>query len=164
MTEMLDVFDEDEKVIDTLSREFVIKHHLLRRGIWLIVKNSRNEILIHQRSATKSQNPLKWDMKISGYVQSGEEPGHACLREAEEEFGMKGISPIYLFKFLFKTNTANDISYGYKVVYDGTLTPDKEEVEMYEWVTLTRLGQMLHEREFLDSADHIMKNYKEMLG
>lgn len=86
--ELLDLYDADGRRLGrTADRaawvptagEFV-------KIVHLFVMNGTGETLIQRRAATKKTWPGVWAI-LGGFVQSGEEPEQAVLREAAEEYG-----------------------------------------------------------------------------
>lgn len=51
--------------------------------------NANSEILLAQRSASKTIYPLLWDISVAGHVDSGETIEEAAIRETQEEIGFR---------------------------------------------------------------------------
>lgn len=63
----------------------------------IIVKNSKNQFYVHQRSADKKRFPNLYGLGAGGKIEKNELPEVAAKRELEEELGLN--TPL---KFLFK--------------------------------------------------------------
>lgn len=84
--EFLDLVDEHDTVIGRKKRSEIYSEHLSNfRVVNLFVKNSRGELWIPRRTATKSIFPLCLDMSMGGHVESGETYEEALRRENQEE-------------------------------------------------------------------------------
>lgn len=89
MEEYIDVADATGKLIGVSELKSVIHekglyHHTAH--IWLYTKNGN--ILLSQRSASKSICPLMWDVSVAGHVDAGETIIDATIRETKEEIGL----------------------------------------------------------------------------
>jgi isopentenyldiphosphate isomerase len=87
--EMFDVVDQEDRVLFQSPRSVVHANHWLHRAVHIFVFNSRGELLIHRRSATKDEAPLKYTSSASGHLSAGEDYAIAAVRELEEELGLK---------------------------------------------------------------------------
>src|ERR1700741_1106304 len=87
--EIFDVVDQEDKVLFQAPRSVVHANHWLHRAVHIFVFNSRGELLIHRRSATKDEAPLKCTSSASGHLSAGEDYQTAAVRELEEELGLK---------------------------------------------------------------------------
>lgn len=85
--EYLDVIDENDAVLETISYNNVHIQNKRHRIVHLLVKNSKGDLLLQKRSANKKSYPLHWSMSVGGHVQSGETYREAAIREAQEELG-----------------------------------------------------------------------------
>ena len=54
----------------------------------MLVSNSRGEVFLQKRSASKDTNPNCWDSSAAGHIDSGEQYLPAAVRELEEELGL----------------------------------------------------------------------------
>lgn len=55
--------------------------------VWIIAPDDR--ILVQRRALVKENNPGLWDVSCAGHLSAGESVIDACLREAEEELGVR---------------------------------------------------------------------------
>ncbi len=82
--EIFDVCDEHDRVIGTAPRSRVHAERLLHRAVHIFVLNSRGEILLQRRSATKDEAPLKLTSSASGHLSAGEDYEESAIRELAE--------------------------------------------------------------------------------
>ncbi len=73
-----------------------------------VARNKEGKILITRRNLKPGKN--KWALP-SGFIESGEEPEVACLRELKEETGLKGKIKKLIGVYLQKTSY-----YGYLII------------------------------------------------
>lgn len=125
--ELFDVVDADDNVIDTLPRSVVHARKLLHRAVSIFVFNSRGELLLQMRSATKDEFPNCWTSSASGHVTAGEDYDATAPRELLEETAL--TAPLErLAKFPAGPETAYEHTVLYQTVTDETPRFDPGEV------------------------------------
>jgi isopentenyl-diphosphate delta-isomerase len=140
--EIFDVCDEQDRVIGTAPRSRVHAEWLLHRAVHVFVFNSRGQLLLQRRSATKDESPLKLTSSASGHLGTGESYETAAVREMQEEIGLKG--PLeFLIKLPASQETANEHTVLYRMISDDQPTPDPAEILRMEVVTLPEAQRML---------------------
>ena len=90
----------DDELIDILTKEgkptgnTATKSEVHSKGyyhntahIWFYTNDG--QILLAQRSATKTLYPLLWDISVAGHVDAGETVEQGAIREVFEEIGLK---------------------------------------------------------------------------
>lgn len=143
--ELFDVVDAEDRVIEQLPRSVVHARKLLHRAVSIFVFNSRGELLVHQRSATKDEFPLKYTSSASGHVTAGESYDETAPRELHEELGL--FVPVqFLAKFAASPETANEHTVLYKAVTDAPPVPDPGEICGVAWWDVKELGERIRER------------------
>lgn len=137
--EMFDVVDQQDRVLYQAPRSEVHAKHWLHRASHIFVFNSRGELLVHRRSATKDECPLMYTSSASGHLAAGEDYETAAVRELEEELGLK--SPIQ-FLVIIPANGA-DTSFEhsglFQTVTDDEPTFDPGEIESGEFLPLAEI-------------------------
>lgn len=145
--EILDVIDENDKVIGKMAHADINKKLLSHRIVHILIFDKKGNMLLQKRSAKKSFCPLHWSTAVGGHVQSGENYEEAALRECEEELGVK--VPI---KFMFKTRYEDLRGFFmilgiFKAVYEGEFKLNEDEVESVNYFSRKQLESMLAEGE-----------------
>ena len=97
---------------------------------------------------------------------SGETAEQGLIRELGEEIGAK-LSQNEL-KFLFKCrfrykNLNNELSYVYKVIYDGQIIMQEDEVSEYEFVHIQDLEKIMAQRKFTPKSKYLFNNHKDVI-
>ncbi len=141
--EMFDVVDQEDRVLYQSPRSVVHANRWLHRAVHIFVLNSRGELLIHRRSATKDEAPLKYTSSASGHLSAGEDYGTAAVRELEEELGLKTSVQ---FLCIFPANgaaTSFEHSGLYYAVTDETPVFDPEEILSGEFRPFAEIAAMI---------------------
>lgn len=90
--EMVDVVDDDDRVIGSKPRENLEDATDRWRNVGLCVVNtSSTSILLARRSPHKRWNPRRWTTCVLGTVSAGESYDDAIQRETLEELGVEII-------------------------------------------------------------------------
>ena len=141
--EMFDVVDQQDRVLFQSPRSVVHANRWLHRAVHIFVFNSRGELLIHRRSATKDEAPLKCTSSASGHLSAGEDYATAAVRELEEELGLKASVE---FLGIFPANgaeTSYEHSGLYRTTTDETPVFDPEEILSGEFRSLAEIESMI---------------------
>jgi 16S rRNA (adenine1518-N6/adenine1519-N6)-dimethyltransferase len=143
--EIFDVVDDEDRVVGQAPRSEVHRRGLLHRAVHIFVFNSRGELLLQRRSATKDEFPLCYTSSASGHLGTGETYDECAPRELQEELGL--TSPIeFLAKFPASRETANEHTVLYWTVTDDPPMPDPGEIDCIEFREPREIAAMV-ERE-----------------
>lgn len=90
--ELLDVVDENDKVIDTIARSDMMQLEQTPgrylRAIDVFIQRPNGDIFLPRRALHKKIAPGGLDASASGHIASGETYDQACVREIFEETGL----------------------------------------------------------------------------
>ena len=125
--ELFDIVDEADRVVGRATRREVHAAGDRHRAVQIFIWNTRGELLLHQRSATKDQAPLLWSGSAAGHVGAGDTYDETATRELREELGLAcELRPIA--KFPAEPQTANEFHWFYEGVTDAEPTFDPNEI------------------------------------
>lgn len=143
--EILDVVDEDDRVVGTAPRGEVYARNLLHRCVFVEARDAAGRLFVHRRTAAKLAFPSLYDMFVGGVVGAGESYDEAALREAEEELGVSGLPrPEFLFTFLYDDGAgARWWSAVYEVRCELPVRPQAEEVAWYDFLPAAEVERRL---------------------
>ncbi len=140
--ELFDVADAEDRVIDILPRSVVHARNLRHRAVHVFVWNSRGELLVQVRSATKDQYPSCYTSSASGHVSSGDDYDETAIRELREEIGLTAaLRP--LRKFPAGPETCHEHTWLYETTTDAPPIPDPGEIAALEWWPRDELANRL---------------------
>ncbi|MBL7206466.1 MAG: NUDIX domain-containing protein [Candidatus Aenigmarchaeota archaeon] len=159
--ELLDIVDENDKVIGKASRKEIHNSQQWHRGVHVILLNSRDEILIQHRSMKKDKYPGKFDLSLSGHVNSGDGYLKTVKRELLEELGIKlEVKRLAKFRMVYE-RTDFMITVLFEARYDGEIKPEDSEVSEAKFHSRSDIERILKENpgKFPLYAREILKWY-----
>ena len=95
--ELLDVVDEQDRVVGQATRREVRRRRLLHRFSSVFCRDPAGRLYVHRRTDDKDVYPGMYDMTAGGVLAAGETYLEAARRELAEELGVAGPEPRYLF-------------------------------------------------------------------
>ncbi|MDM1550050.1 isopentenyl-diphosphate Delta-isomerase [Empedobacter falsenii] len=143
MEEFVVLVDQDDQKLGLMEKQQVHVAGLLHRAFSVFVFNSKGELMIQQRAASKYHSPTLWTNTCCSHPRDNETYEQAAHRRLEEEMGFD-CELEYKFNFIYKAHLENNlIEHELDHVFIGTfdnepkLNPD--EVMAYRWVELDDL-------------------------
>ncbi|WP_046503073.1 NUDIX domain-containing protein [Streptomyces odonnellii] len=146
--EILDIVDEDDRVVGRAPRGEIYARGLLHRCVFVFVRDPEDRVFVHRRTAEKLVFPSLYDMFVGGVVGSGESYDEAALREAEEELGVSGLdTPVPLFPFRYdpEDGSYRASAYVYEVRCPLPVNPQAEEIAWHAFLPEAELERRLDE-------------------
>ncbi|MDH2205683.1 MULTISPECIES: isopentenyl-diphosphate Delta-isomerase [Empedobacter] len=143
MEEFVVLVDQDDQKLGLMEKQQAHIAGLLHRAFSVFVFNSKGELMIQQRAASKYHSPTLWTNTCCSHPRDNETYEQAAHRRLGEEMGFD-CELEYKFNFIYKAHLENDlIEHELDHVFIGTfddepkLNPD--EVMAYRWVELDDL-------------------------
>lgn len=142
--------DENDKVLG-LKEKFAT-HKIpvpLHRAISIVIFNKdKSEMLITKRAANKPTWPYFWTNAVCSHPYPEETYQEAADRRLYEELGFK--TPLKeVFKFSYEAEMDNkvwgehELDHTFVGTYEGSISPNPEEVAGYEWIGIEDLKKDL---------------------
>jgi isopentenyldiphosphate isomerase len=154
--ELVDIVDEDDRVVATATRREVRRGSLLHRCTYVLLHNAAGETLVHRRTDSKDVFPGAHDVFAGGVCAAGESYDDCARREVAEELGVAGIELRFLFKHRYRGPGGQAWGAVYEGRWDGEVQPQASEVAWHAWVASPRLDQMLRELPFCPDSLEIL--------
>lgn len=141
--ELFPITDAEGRILGKVTRgEAHGGSRVIHPVVHLHVFNSKGELFLQQRPLWKDIQPGKWDTAVGGHINYNEclnpdgsvkkELGDSIMtalrREAQEELGISGFTPVYLGTYIFEGPREREQVFAYSTVYDQPITPSTEEL------------------------------------
>lgn len=154
-SELVDIVDENDVVLQSVTREQMRREKLRHRVAFVLVRRSDSRVLIHRRSDDKDLWPGWWDIAIGGVVASGESYDDAAARELNEEAGID-VVPRFVSTGTYEDDDVALVAHCYEVLHDGPVENRDGEVAEFEWVTIVELETLVSTRRFLPDSLYLL--------
>lgn len=161
--ELIDVVDENNKVVDVKPKSEVKKNVLTHRGVDILFLNSKNEVFVHQRASIKESYPLYWAIFAGGFVSHGEDYKGAAFRELREEVGINADKLDFITDFRYKDVKDDWFGELYRCVSDQEPKLQREEIEKGFFIPIEQLDEFVKTHKIKPSNLFIYKNFKDLL-
>ena len=148
-TELVDIVDDDDRVIATVTRAEMRAGRLQHRAVSIAVMGSDRRLLVHRRAADKDVWPNMWDMAAGGVVAAGESYEVAARRELAEELGIEVAQFHHLGEGRFVDESVALIGRGYLAVHDGPFTFADGEIAEVRWANADQLATLMATERFV---------------
>lgn len=160
--ERVDLVDEDDRIVATVTRADVRRRQLLHRCTYVLVRNRAGEIVIHRRTVSKDVFPGAYDMFAGGVCAAGESYEGCASREVAEELGVANPELRFLFKHRYRGAHSQAWGAVYEARWEGTVRPQESEVAWYAWISPERLDRMLGELPFCPDSLEIFERVRRL--
>jgi isopentenyldiphosphate isomerase len=150
--ELVDVVDAADQVIATVPRSRMRAENLRHRAVFVVVRSSVGDVLIHRRSASKDVWPGWWDFAVGGVLTAGEGYDEAAAREVAEELGIAADGLVHLGAGTYEDGVVRLHGRVYELACDGPFTFADGEVVEAAFVGRTELDQRLERDDFLPDS------------
>lgn len=157
--ELVDVVDENDRVVGTVTRSEVKAKGLLHRVASTMVFRSDGRLLVHRRTDSKDVFPGSFDCFVGGVVSAGETYEEARDRELAEEMAIEGARPIELFRHRFESDEDHSIGAIYAVTWDGPVVPQAAEVAWHDWESVERVGARARDPSFVPDGREVFHRW-----
>ena len=155
------IADLQNRVTGSAPRWRMRRDRLIHRATYVMVFNSRNEILVQKRTITKDIYPGLLEMASGGVVRAGESYETSAMRELEEETGIRSVCLNFHFDFYFEDRTNRVWGRTFSCTWDGSMKFQKEEVEWGKFFKPGELEAEISRGNFTPDCTYLYKICKE---
>lgn len=136
--------DEQDNPIGTMPKLEAHEKGLLHRAFSIFVFNSKGEMLIQKRSATKYHTPGLWTNACCSHQVEGEREEIFLSRRLREEMGLEVKSFQKAFQFTYRAEFNNgliehELDHVYYANSDQEPSPNPDEVEEWQYISTVEL-------------------------
>ena len=139
--------DENDVQIGTMEKIEAHQKALLHRAFSVFIFNSKGEMLLQKRAASKYHSPELWTNACCSHPSPNEDIISAATRRLMEEMGFE-TELKKIFDFTYKTSFDNGLTeheFDHVLIgtYDGPVTPDSAEVSDYIYTRINAIKESL---------------------
>lgn len=152
--ELIDLLDDNGKVVGTVDKAIAHRDGLWHRSVHVWIINDNSEILLQHRCSEKSFFPNVWDCSFAGHIGAGEGSLETAVREGKEEIGLdidaSELDFVYTNKekLVYGKTVSNEFVDIYLLKKNIDLSKQalqKEEVDGLKWIKLQQFFEMIEE-------------------
>lgn len=154
--ERVDVVDEHDRVVGTVTRAAMRAGRLRHRAVFVAVQGTDGRLLVHRRSEHKDLWPGRWDLAVGGVVAAGESWQGAAERELAEEVGVSGTLEL-LGGGPYDDADVRLVGRCWRCVHDGPFHFTDGEIVETRWVDAQALAGLRATEPFVpDSIELVL--------
>jgi 8-oxo-dGTP pyrophosphatase MutT (NUDIX family) len=158
--ELMDVVDEQDRVVGQATRREVRRRRLLHRFSAVLCRDSAGRLYVHRRTDDKDVYPGMYDMTAGGVLGAGETYLEAARRELAEELGVVGPEPRLVFHHRYRGQENPSWSALFEVTWDGPVRPQASEIAWGAFLTLDELADRLERWPFCPDALEVYRRWR----
>ena len=140
MEEFVVLVDCEDNEVGLMEKQQAHVAGLLHRAFSVFVFNSKGELMLQQRAASKYHSPTLWTNTCCSHPRENETYKQAANRRLVEEMGFD-CDLLYKFHFIYRANldnglTEHELDHVFIGKFDGEPKLNPEEVMAYRWVEM----------------------------
>ena len=157
--ELVDVVDEDDRIVEVVSRREVRARNLRHRCTYVFVQNPAGELYVHKRTDTKDVYPGFFDIVAGGVNGPAESFDDCAARELEEELGVRA-RPTFRFLHRYEGPSGRVIGAAYDVVWDGPIRHQPSEVAWGAFRPFDEVDSMITRERFCPDGLEVFERWR----
>lgn len=158
--ELVDVVDEGNEVVGTVTRRELRAGHLLHRCTYVFVLNPLGELYVHRRTPSKDVYPGFYDVVAGGVNAAGESYEDCARRELEEELGVTA-DPSFRFVHRYEGPSGRVWGGAFDVVWDGAIVRQPTEVAWGAFLPPRKVDVMIARERFCPDGLEVFERWRE---
>lgn len=157
--EQVIIVNEQNEQVEIVPRSIMRRDVLLHRATYIIVTNSKDQILIQKRSLEKDVYPGYYDPTTGGVVKAGESYEDNAIRELEEEIGVTDVDLNPLWDFRINEDQCNVWGRAFWTKYDGEIKLVDGEVTEYLFVDRSEIDAFFASHDVMLDGQYVINRF-----
>ncbi|NWF76460.1 MAG: NUDIX domain-containing protein [Nitrospirae bacterium] len=163
--EFLEIVNQKGEIVGHAKRSEIHGNpSLIHRVVHVLVFNKEGNLLLQKRSKNKDVAPGKWDTSVGGHVGIGEDLIFSSKREMQEELGIVGCEPEFIYSYIHGNHYETELVTTYRCVYDGTISFNEREIDEVRFWKLEEIMENLGKKIFSDNFENEFITYLNYSG
>lgn len=150
--ELLEVVDDQGRVLHTADRSEVYKQGWRHRAVHVLLFDDQQRLLVQRRSAQKATWPGCWDLSMGETMKPGEMYEPAARRGLREELHITDEFPLvpvhqhYLHTYHYQDYQVVGLITLFAGVFTGAIKMDQEEVATTQWLSVSEVTALVSQQ------------------
>ena len=161
--ELVDVVDEQDRVVTQATRREVRARNLRHRSAYILVFNPAGQLFVHRRVDTKDSYPGFWDVAVGGVLSAGEDYEKGARRELCEELAIGEVTLRRLFPLRYEDADNRVLGMVYSCTWPGPVELQASEIAGGEWLDLDVVLERTQRDRFCPDGLEILHRYLSKL-
>jgi ADP-ribose pyrophosphatase YjhB (NUDIX family) len=158
--EELTEVDKNDKIIGAIiKREAHTNPKRFHRAAHIMIFNSKGQVVLQQRSLSKSSGAGMWDMH-GGHQVSGQTIEQTAIHELAEELGVQ-TKLQFVRKGLYQSDRQSEFYYLYYGIDDGPFGFDRSEVQQIKTFDCQKMLDKKYDKDY-DILPHVYGYVEEL--
>lgn len=163
--EFLEIVNQKGEIVGHAKRSEIHGNpSLIHRVVHVLVFNKEGNLLLQKRSKNKDVAPGKWDTSVGGHVGIGEDLIFSSKREMQEELGIVGCEPEFVYSYIHRNHYETELVTTYRCVYDGTISFNESEIDEVRFWKLEEIMENFGKKIFSDNFEDEFITYMNYSG
>jgi isopentenyl-diphosphate delta-isomerase len=135
--------DLEDRPIGVASKLDAHRNGDLHRAFSVLIHDGKGKVLLQKRHKAKYHSGGLWSNTCCGHPRPGEDTMGAAARRLREEMGVAcPLTPLGTLQYRADVGAGlieHELVHLHSGVYDGPVSPDEGEAELYAWKTLAEV-------------------------
>ena len=167
--ELVVLINENDEVLGLMNKLEAHENGLLHRAFSVFLFNSKGEMLLQKRAASKYHSPNQWTNAVCSHPRNEESYKDAALRRLNEELGIT-TEITEKFHFIYKADVGgnlweHELDHVFIGEYEGNFNLNQDEVSEVRYITMEDLNIEVssNPENFTEWFKIILKEYQQHL-
>lgn len=159
MEEHVIIVNQQNEEIGIVPRSQMRDEDLLHRASYVIILNSKKQLLVQKRSLEKDLYPGYYDPTTGGVIRADESYEENARRELNEELGIEEVHLHFIGDFLFQDDNISVWGRVFYIEYNGDVQFNDGEVIEVDFVEVCNLNEWLSKRQVMPDGKLVLHRY-----
>ena len=167
--ELVVLINENDEVLGLMNKLEAHENGLLHRAFSVFLFNSKGEMLLQKRAASKYHSPNQWTNAVCSHPRNEESYKDAALRRLNEELGIT-TEITEKFHFIYKADVGgnlweHELDHVFIGEYEGNFNLNQDEVSEVRYISMEDLNIEVssNPENFTEWFKIILKEYQQHL-